>query len=226
MLVGGPVGRPEQSCVFLIDVDNTLFDNDRFKEDLDSRIRTAVPAQADRFWRIYEEVRRDTGVVDYSETVRRLGSEVRDADFGRLLERVLNEMPFASYVYPEVPAVLARLWSLGTVAILSDGDAVYQPLKIERSGLAALARGNVLVYPHKERHLDEVTARFAASHYTQIDDKAPLLAVTKRRLGDRATTVHVRQGHYAAETSDGFVPDVIVERIGELVRVPARSLCP
>ena len=210
--------------MFLLDVDNTLFDNDRFKEDLAARIRDAVPAHADGFWRIYEDVRRETGVVDYFETTRRLAAQA-GADVGRRLDGVLRGMPFASYVYPGVQEVVERLSTLGAVAILSDGDSVYQPMKIERSGLAAAVRGNVLVYPHKEPRLDEVIARFAADHYTQVDDKAALLAATKRRLNGRATTVHVRQGHYAKDPPNGPAPDITVARIGDLLTVAARDLC-
>jgi len=119
--------------------------------------------------------------------------------------------------------VVARLWTLGDVAIVSDGDRVYQPAKIARAGLLLATRGNVLVYEHKEDHLAEVQRRFPARHYAHVDDKAALLARTKKGLGLRATTIHVRQGHYASESPSGPPPDIAIERIADLVTLePAR----
>jgi FMN phosphatase YigB (HAD superfamily) len=117
--------------------------------------------------------------------------------------------------------VIAKLWTLGDVTILSDGDRVYQPAKIARAGLLIATRGNVLVYEHKEDHLAEVQRRFPARHYVHVDDKASLLARTKAALGSRATTIHVRQGHYASDAPSGPPPDVTVDRIVDLIGVDA-----
>jgi len=118
---------------------------------------------------------------------------------------------------------VARLWNIGDVAILSDGDRVYQPSKIARAGLLLATRGNVLVYEHKEDHLAEVERRFPARHYAHVDDRSSLLARTKTGLGSRATTVHVRQGHYASDPPSGPPPDIAVERIADLLTLePAR----
>jgi len=119
--------------------------------------------------------------------------------------------------------VIARLWSFGDAAILSDGDRVYQPAKIALAGLLLATRGNVLVYEHKEDHLAEVQRRFPANHYVHVDDKASLLARTKAGLGARATTIHVHQGHYAAEPQAGPAPDIEIDRISDLLTLdPAR----
>jgi FMN phosphatase YigB (HAD superfamily) len=209
------------TSVFLLDVDNTLLDNDRAKEDVARAIQSIVgPDRAARFWSLYEEVRHDCGVVDYPETLRRFRRaapvESRLAD----IERVVLDVPFEQYLYPQALAVIDRLWQHGEAAILSDGDRVYQPMKIARAGLLLATRGNVLVYEHKEDHLAEVQRRFPADRYAHIDDKAALLVQTKAILGDRVTTIHVRQGHYASEVASGAPPDIVLERIADLLAIP------
>jgi FMN phosphatase YigB (HAD superfamily) len=212
------------TTVFLIDVDNTLLDNDRLKADVARAIGDLVGRdRASHFWALYENVRDESGVVDYPEVLRRFrrafAEERRLAD----VDRAVLGVPFERYLYPRALDVIAHLWRLGEPAILSDGDRVYQPVKIDRAGILLAVRGNVLVYEHKEDHLGEVQRRFPADHYVHIDDKAALLARTKSSLGPRATTVHVRQGHYATEASDGAPPDVIVERIAELLSALGRA---
>jgi FMN phosphatase YigB (HAD superfamily) len=130
-------------------------------------------------------------------------------------------VPFERYLFPQALDVIAWLWTLGDVAILSDGDRVYQPAKIARAGLLVATRGNVLVYEHKEDHLAEVQRRFPAGRYVHVEDKAALLSRTKTGLGSRATTVHVRQGHYASEPPSGPPPDITVERIADLLALDA-----
>jgi FMN phosphatase YigB (HAD superfamily) len=209
------------AIVFLIDVDNTLLDNDRAKADVARAISGLVsPDRAAQFWSLYEEVRDDCGVVDYPETLRRFRRAFPDE--GRLGEvhRAVIEVPFERYLYPAALEVVARLWQEGEPAILSDGDRVYQPMKIARAGLLLAVRGNVLVYEHKEDHLAEVQRRFPADRYAHIDDKAALLARTKASLGDRVTTIHVRQGRYATEDPSGPAPDIAVERIADLLTIP------
>ena len=212
------------AVVFLIDVDNTLLDNDRAKADVAQAIGELVgPERAARFWSLYEEVRRECGVVDYPETLRRFRRAF--ADERRLVDadRAVLGVPFERYLYPRALDVIEHLWTLGEVAILSDGDRVYQPMKIERAGILLAVRGNVLVYEHKEDHLAEVQRRFPADRYVHIEDKAALLAHTKASLGARVTTVHVRQGHYATEAAGGEPPDVTVERIADVLTIsPAR----
>jgi len=210
--------------VFLLDVDNTLPDNDALKMHYQRELRRIAGEHgARRFWEIYEEVRAASDVIDYPATLARFLDE-RPGLSAASLERVIMDPPFARYVYPGALAVIKRIWDAGEPVILSDGDAVYQPRKIERAGLAAAARGNVLVYPHKQDHLEEVVSRFPADHYVQVDDKAALLATTKRRLDGRITTVHVRQGHYAVDPPQGPPPDLTIERIGDLADRNVASL--
>ncbi len=209
------------ATVFLIDVDNTLLDNDKAKADVARAIRELVGAdRAARFWSIYEEVRDECSVVDYPETLRRFRRAFPQENRLTEVDRAVLGVPFENYLYPRALDVIAHLWRLGEPAILSDGDRVYQPMKIERAGVLLAVRGNVLVYEHKEDHLAEVQRRFPAAHYVHIEDKAALLAHTRASLGDRVTTVHVRQGHYAAEAASGAPPDIVVDRIADVLTVP------
>ncbi|MDP9274970.1 MAG: HAD family hydrolase [Chloroflexota bacterium] len=210
--------------VFLFDVDNTLLDNDRVKRDIQSAVaRLVAPDRASRFWNLYEEVRHEEGIVNFPETLRRFRRAFPDERHAEDVDREVLSVPFERYLYPRAMEVIARLWTHGDVAILSDGDRVFQPAKIARAGLLLATRGNVLVYEHKEDHLAEVERRFPARHYVHIDDRASLLARTKSGLGQRATTIHVRQGHYASEAAAGPPPDVAVERIADLLTLePAR----
>jgi FMN phosphatase YigB (HAD superfamily) len=210
--------------VFLLDVDNTLLDNDRVKHDIQSSIASLVADdRASRFWSLYEEVRGEEGVVNFPETLRRFRRAFPDEPRAEDVDRAVLSVPFERYLYPRAIEVVSRLWILGDVAILSDGDRVYQPAKIARAGLLLATRGNVLVYEHKEDHLAEVRRRFPGRHYAHVDDRAALLARTKDGLGRMATTVHVRQGHYASEPPSGPPPDVAVERIADLLTLePAR----
>lgn len=213
------------ATVFLIDVDNTLLDNDRAKADVAKGIRGLVgPDLATRFWSLYEGVRGEYGVVDYPETLRRFRRAFPEESRLSDVDRTVLEVPFERYLYPRALDVIAHLWQLGEPAILSDGDRVYQPMKIERAGLLLAVRGNVLVYEHKEDHLAEMQRRFPAVHYVHIEDKAALLARTRASLGDRVTTVHVRQGHYATEGSGGAAPDVVLERIADVLTISAVRL--
>jgi FMN phosphatase YigB (HAD superfamily) len=204
--------------VFLLDVDNTLVDNDRVKKDIERGIAGVVAAdRAARFWSLYEEVRAEESVVDFPETLRRFRRAFPDEPRAEDVDRAVLSVPFERYMYPGAMEVIARLWTLGDVAILSDGDRVYQPAKIAQAGLLLATRGNVLVYEHKEDHLAEVERRFPARHYAHVDDKAALLARTKTGLGTRATTIQVRQGHYASEPPSGPPPDIAVDRIADLL---------
>jgi FMN phosphatase YigB (HAD superfamily) len=213
------------ASVFLIDVDNTLLDNDRAKADVARAIQGLVgPERASRFWSLYEEVRDECGVVDYPETLRRFRRVFREESHLADVDRVVLGVPFERYLFPGALEVIARLWQHGEPAILSDGDRVYQPMKIARAGLLLAVRGNVLVYEHKEDHLAEVQRRFPAARYAHIDDKAALLARTKASLGDRVTTVHVLQGSYAAEGPSGAPPDIVVARIADLLAIPLARL--
>ncbi|MEK6208128.1 MAG: HAD family hydrolase [Chloroflexota bacterium] len=199
-------------------MDNTLLDNDRVKKDIEDAIASLVAdGRASRFWSLYEEVRDEEGVVDFPETLRRFRRAFPEEPRAEDVDRAVLGVLFERYLYPRAMDVIAHLWTLGEVAILSDGDRVYQPAKIARAGLLMATRGNVLVYEHKEDHLAEVQRRFPSRHYVHVDDKAALLGRTKIGLGSRATTIHVRQGHYASEPQAGPPPDVAVDRIADLL---------
>ncbi|MHB8632002.1 MAG: HAD family hydrolase, partial [Candidatus Limnocylindria bacterium] len=185
--------------VFL-DVDNTLLDNDAAKAALEWRIASAVgPAVAARFWELYERVRQEQDYVDFPETVARIAAERPDE--ATRIRRVLEELPYRDFVYPGALATIAELWRTAVPVILSDGDQVFQARKIERAGLAAAVRGNVLIYVHKERRLADLSRRFPGGPPVFVDDKARILGHVERQLPD-ALTVHVRQGGYAAEPVD------------------------
>lgn len=217
----------ERRLGFLLDVDNTLLDNDALKEYLAAELRrTLGDSGAARFWALYEEVRRERDVVDLPLTARRYAAEAggvagdatgRADELLATLMGLLDALPFARFVYPHALETLRYLATLGAVGILSDGDEVFQRMKIERSGLAAAVDGHVLIYAHKEQHLNEVAAAQPAEQRVLIDDKARILADVKAILGTRVTTVHVLQGHYAREPlPPGFQPDIIVAAIGDL----------
>ena len=200
--------------VFL-DVDNTLLDNDAAKAALASRITSSVePADARRFWELYEIVRRDEEYVDFPTTIERLRREASSA--ADRIAQIIETLPFAEFVYPGALEMIDRLWTAFTPAILSDGDSVFQPRKIERAGLAAAVRGNVFVFVHKEEHLAEVTARFPGRPVF-VDDKRPILGRIERLLPE-AVTVHVLQGSYGQRSVDSGdpAPDLEIERIADL----------
>jgi len=201
--------------VFL-DVDNTLLDNDAAKAALASRIAVAVPNDVSRrFWELYEVVRDERDYVDFPATLARVAAEHR-ADAARI-ERILDELPYRDFVYPGVFETIERLWRVATPVILSDGDPVFQPLKIERAGLAAAVHGNVLIYVHKDERIAEATRRFAGPRPVFVDDKARILGHVERQLPD-AVTVHVRQGRYGNEPVDPGdpPPDLEIEVIADL----------
>lgn len=211
-----------EPVVFLLDVDNTLFDNDRFASDVTSTLDALFgEAERKRYWSIYEELRDRLGYADYLGALQqfRLGCEASQSLLQ--LSSYLLDYPFANGLYPGVLETIRHLGTLGTTVILSDGDIVFQPHKIHQSGLWQAFAGRVLIYVHKEHMSASIQQSFPASHYVMIDDKPKLLAAMKRLLGDRLTTVFVRQGHYATQadlSALDAMPDVAVTHIGELAR--------
>jgi FMN phosphatase YigB (HAD superfamily) len=206
--------------VYLIDVDNTLLDNDAVIADLKAHLIDAFGPEADaRYWDILEELRSELGYVDYLGALQKFRIE-RPLDMHVIQTSLyLLHYPFASRVYPGALDAVRHLRARGRVVILSDGDAVFQPRKVERSGLWEAAEGNVLIYIHKEQMLDDVVRRFPAKRYVMIDDKINILAAMKAAWGDRLTTVFVRQGHYAHDKTlvEKHPPaDITVETIGEI----------
>jgi len=217
--------EPAAPIVFLLDCDNTVLDNDALKADLDARLGALLgPKLNQELWDLYEAVRQETDVVNYPLVLERFAARYPDPVLNERVRAIVMDYPFAERLYPETPATLAYLRAIGRPAILSDGDPLYQPLKIARSGLAAEVEGRVLVYVHKEAHLDEVMARWPAPLYVAVDDKARILAETKRLHPSRFVTVHVRQGHYAMDpTSYTPLPDLVLDGIGDLRRYSAQD---
>lgn len=204
--------------VLLFDVDNTLLDNDRFEADLTARLERAFGRQGrDQFWRSYEKLRSELDYADYLGAVQRFRADADANPQLLLLGGWLLNYPFADRLFPGALGVLAYLHRFGLPVLLSDGDVVFQPHKIRRAGLWEAVDGRVLIYVHKERMLAAVEKRFPARHYAIIDDKPRVLAAMKRILGDRLTTVFVRQGHYAnAPGTHHDAADVTVQRIADL----------
>jgi FMN phosphatase YigB (HAD superfamily) len=205
-------------AVFILDCDDTLLDNDALKDDLDAHLRALLgDPLVERFWQVYEDVRTETGAVDYPLTLARFRPALPDETTLARVDALIMDYPFATCVYPGALDALAHLRAIAFPTIVSDGDSVYQPRKIARSGLAAAVDGHVLIYVHKEEHLDEVMARWPAPFYVMVDDKARILSATKQLHPDRFVTVHVRQGHYG-RSPDRFpvAPDLTIERIGDL----------
>ena len=207
--------------VFLFDCDNTLLDNDAVQVDLrEHLLRQFGAVNRDRYWAILEELRTELGYVDYLGALQRyrVGKE---GDPGLLLmSSFLIDYPFATRLYPGALDAIRHLRTRGLTVILSDGDVVFQPRKLLRSGLWAAVEGRVLIYVHKEQMLDAVAERYPARHYVMVDDKLRILAAMKAIWGDRLTTIFPRQGHYALDprnTSAYPAADVTVERIGDLI---------
>lgn len=210
--------NPHETLVFLFDVDNTLLDNDRLKRDLAERLQNLLgPERARIFWEIYEVVRGEEEYVDLPETVRRWSTRAADPETGAELDALLDNWNFRAYLYPDALEAISHLWTLGTVAILSDGDTVFQPRKILASGLQDAVHGNVLIYVHKEEELQSVFAAFPADQYVMIDDKPRILAALERESPTRFTTVLVLQGTYGVEHEFTPEPDYVIEHIGDLI---------
>jgi FMN phosphatase YigB (HAD superfamily) len=210
----------ETGVVFLFDVDNTLFDNDRFRQDLRERLQAAHGDRASaRYWEIMDELWDKLGYMDYLGALERLRSEDPDDLAIFRTANWLLDYPFADRLYPRALDAVKHVRRWGSPAILSDGDAIFQPRKILRSGLWEAFDGNVLIYVHKEKELKDVARRYPAAHYTLIDDKARILAAVKAAWGDRVTTIFPKQGHYALEDpphDDGSV-DRTIDNIGDLL---------
>jgi hypothetical protein len=207
--------------VFLLDVDNTLIDNDRVAADLKRHLTREVGAERQgRYWAIFEALRAELGYADYLGALQRYRVEhPRDPHLLAVSSFLVN-YPFANRLYPESLDVIDHLAAWGPTVILSDGDVVFQPRKVERSGLFDAVEGRVLIYIHKEQELDDVERRFPAEHYVLVDDKIRLLTAVKTVWGERLTTVFPRQGHYAHAADVATYPpaDITIERIGELLR--------
>src|SRR5579862_322836 len=220
----------EHELVFLFDVDNTLFDNDRMSNDLFGHIGRAFGAAArQRYLEIYEELRKELGYADYLGALERYRLEKMHDPRFLSVSNWLIDYPFPKRVFPGALDVVEQCRRWGKAAILSDGDAVFQPRKVQQTGLWRAFSGNVLIFIHKERELDWVEKFYPARHYVMVDDKLRLLAAIKEIWKDRVTTVFVQQGHYAADkaASAKYPPaDHTVKRIADILHMKKTDFVP
>ena len=209
------------SIVFLVDVDNTLLDNDHIQDDIKRHLdREFGVAARERYWTILEQLFADLGYRDYLGALQRYRAEHPQDIHLLSMSSFLVDYPFANRLYPRSLDVLERFRAWGQTVILSDGDVVFQPRKVERSGIFEAVEGHVLIYIHKEQALDDVERRYPAEHYVLVDDKPRILNAVKKIWGDRVTTVFPRQGQYAHDSKlvAACPPaDLTVERIGDLL---------
>ena len=214
--------------VFLVDVDDTLIENDGIQDDLRNHLGREYGEECrDRYWAIQEQLMEELGYRDYLGALQQYRVE-HPTDVRLLgMSSFLLDYPFADRLYPRALDVLARLRSWGRTVILSDGDVVFQPRKVERAGIGKAVDGHVLIYIHKEQALDDVQQRYPSEHYVLIDDKLRILTSVKKRWGDRVTTVFPRQGKFAndpAVIAANPAPDVTIEHIGDVLAMDLATL--
>ncbi|HAK60098.1 MAG TPA: haloacid dehalogenase [Nitrospiraceae bacterium] len=214
--------------VFLFDVDNTLLDNDRVTADLMKHLDGKVGHDCRKhYWDIFESLRNELGYADYLGALQRYRvGNPHDPNVLAVSYYLLN-YPFANRIFPNSLDVIERCKEWGTVVILSDGDVVFQPRKVERSGLMEAVDNNVLIYIHKEHELEAVERRYPADHYVMVDDKLRILSAMKKAWGKRLTTVFPRQGHYAKDPkilAENPAADITIERIGDLLEYDLQAL--
>ena len=209
--------------VFLFDVDNTLLNHDHVSRDLKQFLNKTVGAElSSSYWKIFEGLRDELGYADYLGALQRYRVKHHYDAALLAVSTYLVNYPFANRLFPNSLDVVERCSQLGTVVILTDGDVVFQPRKIERSGLFDAFGGNILIYIHKETELADIERCYPAKKYVLIDDKVRILSAVKAIWGDRVTTVFPRQGHYALDTEQVAkypTPDITVERIGDLLDI-------
>ena len=208
--------------VFLFDVDNTLLDNDSVAADLQRHLAREIGAAGvQEYWQIFEQLRTELGYADYLGGLQRYRAKHPHAQQLLCMSDFLINYPFAERLFPDALKVIEHVQQWGPAVILSDGDVVFQPLKIRRSGLAKIVSEDVLIYVHKEQELNDVERRYPAEHYVLVDDKLRILAAVKKFWGSRVTTVFVRQGHYATDPkilASCPPADISIGRIGDLLQ--------
>jgi FMN phosphatase YigB (HAD superfamily) len=216
------------SIVFLFDVDNTLLDNDRVSTDLKRYLEKEVGHERqEHYWQLFEQLRTELGYADYLGALQRYRIEYPRDSHLLTVSRFLVNYPFANRLYPNSLDAVEHVKQWGKVVILSDGDVVFQPRKIERSGLFETFDGNILIYVHKEQDLDDVERRYPADHYVLVDDKLRILTAVKKIWQSRVTTVWPIQGHYALDQEANKKyppPDISINRIGGLQDIDLETL--
>jgi FMN phosphatase YigB (HAD superfamily) len=219
---------PQHGTVFLFDVDNTLLDNDHVISDLRRYLEREVgPERNERYWMIFEELRAELGYADYLGALQRYRVEYPYDTHLLTVSTYLVNYPFANRLFPNSLDVIEHCKQWGPVVILSDGDVVFQPRKVECSGLFEAVEKNVLIYVHKELELADVERRYPAERYVMVDDKLRILAAMNEAWGERVTTVFPKQGHYAHDSAEAtkYPPaDITVERIGDLLNYDLPAL--
>lgn len=217
-----PLGPDQAEIVFLFDVDNTLLDNDRVIENLRTHLQNEVgPGHAKHYWDIFERLREELGYADYLGALQHYRTEHPHETGLLTISHFLVNYPFANRLYPNSLDVIDHVRQWGTAVILTDGDVVFQPRKVDRSGLSEAVGGRVLIYVHKETELEDIERRYPADHYVLVDDKLRLLTAMKNIWDKRVTTVFVKQGHYADDPKNlaDYPPaDISLARIGDLLQ--------
>jgi FMN phosphatase YigB (HAD superfamily) len=220
----------DHDVVFLFDVDNTLLDNDQVQAEMKDHLAEAYgPATRDRYVAILAQLVNELGYTDYLGALERLRIEMMHRPEVLRMSSWLVDYPFADRLFPHALEVVRHVAQWGLTVILSDGDAVFQPRKVERSGLWKAFEDRVLIYIHKEQELAYVERLYPARHYVLIDDKLRILATVKKAWGDRVTTVFPKQGHYAFDPSIlGEYPraDLEIDKIGDLLNYDRSKLVP
>jgi hypothetical protein len=211
------VFKNQAHLVFIIDVDNTLINNDQVKADVDNQMKALVGEERTvRFWEVYEQVRRDMDGVNIPDTLYRIEKEFTDKTLFRKLYRLWMDFPYHEYIYPGVFETLAYLKTFAQLIILSDGDASFQLRKIVQSGLSRAVEGNVLIYLHKDHHFEDIVTCFPAYHYIMVEDRPDLLYLAKDYFKARVTTVLVEQGKYSKKMPSNWHPDLFLPAIATL----------
>ncbi len=218
----GQRGNSVRDLVFMIDLDNTILDNDGVKKDLEQRMLEILgDALSARFWVLYEAVRKDVDVIDFFEQMKRLRAEVPEEEYAVVdaASDALADWDFSSRVYPKAIETVLHLKSMGLPLVLSDGDPVFQPTKIHKCGVTKAVDGRVFIFAHKERYLPAMELQFKANHYVLIDDKPGILMRSKAALGPKLTTVHVLQGKYALDPklAVDYKPDIVTNNFSDLL---------
>ncbi len=216
-----------RDLVLMIDLDNTILDNDGVKQDLQAAmLRILGEKTAARFWELYEVVRKELDVIDFWEQIKRMKAESPDDPTIDEAAKALAEWDFAPRVYPNALETVAHLRNMGLPLVVSDGDAVFQPAKIHSCGVTEAVDGRVHIFVHKEKLLPNLRGQFPAQHYVLIDDKPGILMRSKAALGDHITTVHVLQGKYALDPKHAvdYKPDIVIQNFSDLLQYKKEDL--